>query len=71
MTALCRRYLVTTSGFYAWRRRGESAHAKQDRTLSTEIARLFAQHSERYGSPRIHQLCGTPAGASAGDVSHG
>ena len=56
MTALCRRYLVTTAGFYAWRRRGESAHAKQDRTLSTEIARLFAQHRERYGSPRIHQL---------------
>jgi len=56
VTALCRRYLVTTAGFYAWRRRGESAHAKQDRRLSTAIARLFAQHRARYGSPRIHQL---------------
>jgi putative transposase len=55
VSALCRRYLVTTAGFYAWRRRGESAHAKQDRILATEIARLFAQHHERYGSPRIHQ----------------
>ena len=56
MTALCRRYSVTTAGFYAWRRRRESAHAKQDRALTTEITRLFAQHRERYGSPRIHQL---------------
>ena len=38
VTALCRRYLVTTAGFYAWRRRGVSAHAKQDRTLSTETS---------------------------------
>jgi len=56
VTALCRRYLVTAAGFYAWRRRGESAHAKQDRVLSAEIGRLFALHRERYGSPRIHHL---------------
>jgi putative transposase len=47
---------VTPAGFYAWRRRGESAHAEQDRRLSAEIARLFAEHRERYGSPRIHRL---------------
>jgi putative transposase len=47
---------VTPAGFYAWRRRGESAHAEQDRRLTSEIARLFAAHHERYGSPRIHQL---------------
>ena len=54
MSALCRRYLVTTAGFYAWRRRGESVHAKQDRVLSEEIKRIFDHHRERYGSPRIH-----------------
>ena len=54
VSALCRRYLVTTAGFYAWRRRGESDHAKQDRVLSKEIERVFALHRERYGSPRIH-----------------
>jgi putative transposase len=53
---LCRRYDVTTAGFYAWCRRGESTHAKQDRVLSTEIMRLFVQHRERYGSPRIYRL---------------
>jgi transposase InsO family protein len=47
---------VTPAGFYAWRRRGASVHAEQDRTLTAEITRLFAQHQARYGSPRIHQL---------------
>ena len=56
MTSLCRRYSVTTAGFYAWRRRGESAHAEQDRALSSEIRRLFLLHRERYGSPRIQRL---------------
>ena len=47
---------MTPAGFYAWRRRGTSAHAEQDRTLTTEITRLFVQHQARYGSPRIHHL---------------
>jgi hypothetical protein len=54
VSSLCRRYGVTAAGFYAWRRRGESAHAKQDRILSGQIAALFAAHQQRYGSPRIH-----------------
>jgi len=53
---LCRRYGVTAGGFYAWRRRGESTHAEQDRVLSMEIIRLFVQHRERYGSPRLYRL---------------
>ena len=55
MTSLCRRYRVTTGGFYAWLGREESRHAKQDRLLSTEITRLFNQHHARYGSPRLHR----------------
>ncbi len=54
--SLCERYRVTAAGFYAWRRRGESAHAKQNRVLATEITRLFFLHKERYGSPRLYQL---------------
>ena len=53
---MCRRYAVTTAGFYAWRRRPASAHAEQDRLLSTEIARLFQVHDSRYGSPRLYRL---------------
>ena len=56
MSALCRRYGVSRAGFYRARQRGPSAHAEQDRQLSGEIARLFALHQERYGSPRIHHL---------------
>jgi putative transposase len=52
---LCRRYDVTRAGFYAWRRRGPSAHAVQDRELTAVIVRLFWQHQERYGSPRIYR----------------
>jgi putative transposase len=56
VSSLCRRYGVSTAGFYAWQRRGESAHAEQDRLLSTEITRLFTAHAQRYGSPRLHRL---------------
>ena len=47
---------MTPAGFYAWRQRGLSAHAEQDRRLTTEITQLFVAHQERYGSPRIHRL---------------
>ena len=56
MSALCRRYGVSRAGFYRARRRGPSAHAEQDRQLVGEIARLFTEHHERYGSPRLHRL---------------
>jgi putative transposase len=56
VSALCRRYGVSRAGFYRARSRGPSAHAEQDRQLSGEIARLFAVHHERYGSPRLHQV---------------
>jgi len=56
VSALCRRYGVSRAGFYRARRRGPSAHAEQDRQLVGEIARLFAAHHERYGSPRLHRL---------------
>lgn len=46
---------MTAAGFYAWRGREDSAHAKQNRVLSKEIVRLFTVHKERYGSPRLHR----------------
>ena len=54
--SLCRRYRVTAAGFYAWLRRGDSVHAKQNRVLSAEITRLFLLHKERYGSPRLYRV---------------
>jgi putative transposase len=55
VTSLCRRYRVTTGGFYAWLSRAESGHAKQDRLLTKEIMRVFTLHRARYGSPRVHR----------------
>jgi len=56
VTVLCHRYGVSAAGFYAWRRRQASAHAEQDRILSTTITALFTAHAQRYGSPRLHEL---------------
>jgi putative transposase len=55
VSSLCRRYGVSAAGFYAWRRRGTSAHTEQDRILAGEITTLFTAHQQRYGSPRIHR----------------
>lgn len=46
--------LVSVSGYYAWRHRCESARAKQDSELGTQVERIFELHQKRYGSPRIH-----------------
>jgi putative transposase len=55
VTRLCDLYGVTRAGYYAWKRRAESAHAKQDRKLTEHITKLFYAHRGRYGSPRIHR----------------
>jgi putative transposase len=46
---------VTRSGYYAWRRRGESARRRQDRSLLGTIRELFERSRGTYGSPRIHR----------------
>jgi len=56
---MCALYGVTRVGYYAWRRRGESARRGQDRTLLSEIQALFAHSRGTYGSPRIHQALRT------------
>ena len=45
---------MTAAGFYAWLRRTESVHAKQDRAFTAAITQVFVRHEERYGSPRVH-----------------
>jgi transposase InsO family protein len=55
VTRLCALYGVTPAGYYAWRRRPESAHAEQDRRLSQRIKAVFRAHRGRYGSPRIQR----------------
>jgi len=51
---LCRTLAVSSSGFYAWCRRGLSARAREDAALKVEIRAAHAASGKRYGSPRIH-----------------
>jgi transposase InsO family protein len=55
VTILCRCLRVTRSGFYAWRRRAESRHARDDRRLKVLVQASFKESKQRYGSPRIHE----------------
>jgi transposase InsO family protein len=56
LTKLCRWLDVTPSGFYAWRVRPESTHARNDRGLKMLLVRAsFEESKHRYGSPRVHE----------------
>jgi putative transposase len=55
LTKLCRWLGVTPSGFYAWQKRPESTHARDDRRLKVLVHASFAESKQRYGSPRIHE----------------
>jgi transposase InsO family protein len=56
---MCALYGVTRSGYYAWRRRGDSAHQQQDRRLLEQIRAIFARSRGTYGAPRVHQTLAT------------
>ena len=55
VTILCRCLQVTPSGFYAWQRRPESTHARDDRRLKVLVRASFEESRHRYGSPRVHE----------------
>jgi transposase InsO family protein len=55
ISELCRALDVSASGYYAWCRRPESAHARRDRQLKVLVRALFTTSKQRYGSPRIHR----------------
>jgi transposase InsO family protein len=49
----CRALSVSPAWFYKWRHGDPSPQHARREQLKVEIARLFAQHRGRYGSPRI------------------
>ena len=51
---MCKRLGVSSSGFYAWKARPESEHARRDRVLGLAIAAVHSEHRGVYGSPRIY-----------------
>jgi transposase InsO family protein len=53
VTELCHALRLSTSGYYAWRRREPSEHAKKDIELRVLIRASFDKNRRAYGSPRI------------------
>lgn len=52
---LCRVLKVTESGYYAWKKRPEGKRERANRLLGDKIQVKFADHRQRYGSPRIYR----------------
>jgi hypothetical protein len=53
--SLCRRYGVTAAGFYAWRRRGRSAHAEQGPPRGHDFGHALPQtHANGRNSTQMH-----------------
>jgi transposase InsO family protein len=52
---MCDRLGVSSSGFYAWRKRAPSTRAKKDEQLKVLIKASFDESRKTYGSPRIHE----------------
>lgn len=54
VTLICKALEVSPSGYYAWKRRPESAHSRVDRRLRKDIRVIFEESRETYGTPRVH-----------------
>ena len=54
IATMCRVLGVSTSGYYAWRKRGQSRRAQQDAVLVERITVIHEQSHGTYGAPRIH-----------------
>jgi putative transposase len=52
---MCRILRVQRSGYYAWKKRGESPRVGRDAILLEKIRESYGQSRERYGSPNIHE----------------
>lgn len=54
IATMCRLLGVSTSGYYAWRKRGPSRRAQQDAVLLERIQAIHTWSRGTYGVPRIH-----------------
>jgi transposase InsO family protein len=52
---MCRLLQVSRSGYYAWRHRGPSKRAQEDRRLLPHIRAAYQRGRGEYGSPRVHR----------------
>ena len=52
--AMCRVLEVSTSGYYAWRRRLMSVRSRENENLQRRIEAIYRRSRQTYGAPRIH-----------------
>jgi transposase InsO family protein len=50
---MCKVLNVSSSGFYEWFKRPESAQDLSNKKLDEEIREVFEDHKQRYGAPRV------------------
>lgn len=50
----CELLEVSVSGYYAWRKREASCHARQDEQLASHVETIFAASRQTYGAQRIY-----------------
>ena len=51
---MCRVFRVSSSGYYAWAKRGPSVRALEDARLTARIRMYHVRSKGRYGAPNIH-----------------
>lgn len=51
---MCQTLGVSVSGYYDWQKRKPSAHEREDGELAKQIHRIFHEHRQVYGSPRVY-----------------
>lgn len=67
---MCRVLDVSSSGYYAWRKRGPSQRERANETLLDQIRAIFKHSRETYGSPRIQaELKAQGIGCSRGRIA--
>jgi len=54
VTRLCKALKMSRSGYYDWKRRPVSAHARRDGELAELIEEIHTRSRTTYGSPRVH-----------------
>jgi len=51
---MCRVLEVSTSGYYAWRKRSPSSREQEDAILTQQITEIHERSRGTYGAPRVH-----------------
>jgi len=54
IAAMCRVFKISTSGFYAWRKRKPSARSLKDNMFKELIREIHGESDGTYGAPRIY-----------------